>query len=83
LGFRAPEGDAPGQRLFDIKLQGNIVRENCDIAQLAGGTDKAVVQDFEGIPVSSSLLLELVPKASPPSDATAPVINFIEVRRNL
>ena len=45
-GFRAPAGDAPGQRVFDIKLQGNIVRENCDIAQLAEGTDKAVVLDF-------------------------------------
>jgi len=40
------------------------------------------VLEFEDIPVSSSLALELVSKASPPTDATAPVINFIEIRRN-
>ena len=79
LGFRAPAGDVPGQRVFDIKLQGNVVRENCDIAQLAEGTDKAIMLTFEDIPVSNSLTLELVPKASPPTDATAPVINSIEI----
>jgi hypothetical protein len=81
LGFRAPVGDVPGQRVFDLKLQGNTVRENCDIALLAEGLDKAVVLEFSDIPVSSLLTLELVPQASQPTNATAPVINSIEIIR--
>jgi outer membrane protein assembly factor BamB len=80
LGFRAPAGDAPGQRGFDIKLQGTMVRENCDIAQLTAGADQAVILEFQDIPVRDNLLLELVPKTPSPSEATAPVLNCIEVR---
>ena len=82
LGFRTPEGDAPGQRVFDVKLQGSVVRANCDIAALAAGLDKVVVLEFANVPVTSSLELELVTKASAPAGDTAPVVNCIEIRRN-
>jgi hypothetical protein len=81
LGFVAPAGEMPGQRVFDIRLQGQVVQENCDVAQLAGGANQAVVLEFQGIPVSSSLVLELTSKRSPATEATAPDISFIEVRR--
>ncbi len=82
LGFRAPDGDLPGQRVFDIKLQGQVVRENCDLAQLSNGTDQAVILDFEGVPVSGALALELAAKGSPITEANAPVINCIELHKN-
>ncbi|MHB0957192.1 MAG: outer membrane protein assembly factor BamB family protein [Pirellulaceae bacterium] len=82
LGFLAPEGDVVGQRVFDIQLQGKVVQQNCDLTQLAGGIDQAIVLEFADILVSSSLLLELTPHGSPTTDATAPVIHFIEVCRN-
>ena len=81
LGFLAPTGDVPGRRVFDIKLQGKVVHANCDIAQLAGGNDKAVVTDYRGVSVNSSLVVELIPKSRQPSETTAPIVNFIDVRR--
>jgi outer membrane protein assembly factor BamB len=81
IGMRAPAADRPGQRVFDIKLQDQMVLSDCDICQLADGAGKAVVKEFTGIPVRDSLVLELVAKQTQPADATAPVINFIEVLR--
>ena len=81
LGFSAPAGDSVGQRVFDIKLQDKVVCEDCDIVQLANGPDTALVKDFTGVAVTDTLVLELVPKGNQPQETTAPVINFIEVRR--
>ncbi|MBP7050965.1 MAG: PQQ-binding-like beta-propeller repeat protein [Phycisphaerae bacterium] len=79
LGFRAVEGDRPGQRLFDIRLQGQTVLEAFDIAQSAGGAGKAVIRDFTDIAVDDKLVLELVPRTQTPGESEAPLINFVEI----
>ncbi|UCD28284.1 MAG: PQQ-binding-like beta-propeller repeat protein, partial [Planctomycetota bacterium] len=79
LGFAAPEKDKVGQRIFDIKLQGEIIAEDFDILQAAGGMNKAVVKEIPGIRVKDKLIVELTPKISQPTTAQMPVINFIEV----
>jgi outer membrane protein assembly factor BamB len=79
LGFRARADDKPGQRVFDIKLQGRTVCEAFDAARSAGGTDRAVIRDFSDIVVADKLLLELVPRAPSPGPAEAPLINFVEI----
>ena len=61
----AEPGDArPGQRLFDIRLQGRRVLTDCDVVQRAHGPHRALVEEFSGIEVADNLHLELVPKAS-------------------
>jgi hypothetical protein len=82
LGFRVPAGDRPGQRVFDIKLQGEVVQAGCDIIQLAGGVDQAVVLETADIAVDGALTLELLSAASPATDATAPILNWIEIIRS-
>jgi hypothetical protein len=77
LSFAAPEGDKPGQRVFDVKLQGKTVAAGLDIAAKAG-TQTAHVEVFENIPVTETLLLELVPAKA---DGPLPVINTLEVLR--
>jgi len=81
LGFSAPPGDWPGQRVFDIKLQGRVVLKDFDILQTAGKPNKAVIKEFEDIRVENVLTLELVPKSADPQISQAPIINFIEVIR--
>jgi len=88
LGFKALSQDRLGQRIFDIKLQDNVVSKDFDILAAAGEPVKAVVKQFEGIGVQNVLVLELVPKSAPVSafaestgDDQAPIINFIEVIR--
>jgi len=81
LGFNALPEDVPGQRIFDIKLQDNVVSKNFDILGTAEKPNNAVVKEFKGIRVENDLVLELVPKSAEPQVNQAPIINFIEVIR--
>lgn len=91
LGFKACQGDKPGQRVFDVKLGDKVVLRNFDILRTAGKSNKAVVKKFKGVRVKNNLVLELVPKSVNPQAGLglaeprranldrAPIINFIEV----
>jgi hypothetical protein len=79
LGFRAAEGDQPGRRVCDIKLQGRIMAKEFDLAQAAGGAQKAVIQEFKDVAIDDALLLELVPKATNPDKTSAPILNCVEI----
>lgn len=81
LGFSDPDNDKPGQRVFDIKLQGEVVERDFDIVRAAGGRDKAVVREFEGVEVHDALDIELVPKVEKPTLQQAPLLNTIEITR--
>lgn len=81
LGFSALEGDRRGERVFDVKLQGNVVLENFDILRTAGKVKKAVIKEFKGVDVKEALVVELVPERSKPTIKEAPLINFIKVIR--
>jgi outer membrane protein assembly factor BamB len=81
LMFAAPEGDQPGQRVFDVKLQGKTVMKGLDVAGKAGGAKRALVEEFENVPVEGKLLVELVPAQPNPAEAQQPVICGIEVVR--
>ena len=80
LGFKASVGDQPGKRIFDIKLQGQIVSKDFDICQATGDCNMALIEEFKGIEVENDLVLELVPRTSLELDRV-PLINFIEVVR--
>ena len=79
LGFRTCDGDRPGQRVCDIKLQGRTVCRDFDISRLSDGADKAAVQEFKDIAVDADLLLEFVPKTATPSKTQAPILNCVEI----
>ena len=81
LYFSALEGDKPGQRVFDIKLQDKIVTKSFDLVANAGGTKTAHVEGFDNIPVTKDLLLELIPAIPDPDTAHQPILNGIEVLR--
>jgi hypothetical protein len=81
LGFNALPEDRKGRRVFDIKLQDEVVLENFDILATAGRANKAVVKEFKGISAGSAMVLELLAKSANPNTDQAPIINFIEVIR--
>lgn len=81
LGFSAPVGDRISQRVFDVRLQGNVVQKDMDVVESAGVPEKAVVKEFKRIRVENMLTFELIPKESNPAIAQAPIINFIEIIR--
>jgi hypothetical protein len=81
LGFCDSENDRPGQRVFDIKLQGQTVAQNFDPLQAAGGPNRAVFQEFSGVEVGDKLTIELVPKVANPTKGQVPLLNTLEVTR--
>jgi outer membrane protein assembly factor BamB len=81
LGFAAQPGDRKGQRVFDVKLQGNVVLKNFDIFKEAGAANKAVVKEFKGIKVENDLVVEFVPKVPNPKGTQAPIVNFVKAVR--
>jgi outer membrane protein assembly factor BamB len=81
LGFKAPSNDRKGQRVFDIKIQGETAASNFDIRRETKAGSDVVIRDFTGMSVSNTLIIELVPRMKNPGLDKAPVINFIQVLR--
>lgn len=59
LHFSEPDDAQPGDRVFDISLQGKPVAENVDIARESGGQAGAVVREFTNVSAGRTLKLDL------------------------
>ena len=70
----------PGQRVFDVLLQGKKVLERFDIAKESGGTNRAVVKEFPNIAVESRLQVELKPVD--PNSSAQPILCGLEAVMN-
>jgi hypothetical protein len=76
LAFAEPENLAPGDRVFDVFLQGKRVIEDFDVVKTAGGRYRAIVQEFPGVEVADTLKIRL--SASDYAKVKAPVLCGIE-----
>lgn len=63
LYFTEMEGKTPGQRVFDVSLQGKTVLENLDVVKEAGGPKRELVKEFKAIGISGDLDIGFVPHA--------------------
>ena len=79
MGFADTESAQPGTRVFDIKLQGEVVARDFDIVQAAGGPGRAVVREFPEVTVERDLLVEFVPQGQ--ELPRAPLLNTLQVER--
>jgi len=75
LGFAEIEDRKPGERVFDIALQGKPVQKNFDIVAQARGPRKALIKEFTGVEVTDNLVIELTPSAS----SQPPILQTIEI----
>jgi len=82
LYFADFDNEQAGKRIFDIKLQGQVVLDGFDIVREAGGPRKAIVRQFRGIAVRDNLEIELVAQdKNPLSKNGVPVLCGVEVLR--
>jgi hypothetical protein len=81
LYFADTDNTGPGQRTFNIKLQGRTALRNFDIIGEAGGPNIAVVKQFDRIKVENGLEIEFISTVDNPTEQQAPLINAIEVIR--
>jgi len=75
LHFAEWEDAAPGDRVFDVSLQGNRVAEGFDIIEAASGPRRAVVREFSGIQVGPELAVGLAPR----NEGNGPVLCGVEM----
>jgi outer membrane protein assembly factor BamB len=78
LHFAEPDEVGPGERVFDIYLQGKVVKSGFDPVKAAGARNKAVVLKFDNVMANKTLTLELRPRAKTFSPTTAPIISAID-----
>jgi beta-galactosidase len=76
LHFAELHKDAkPGDRVFDVKLQGQTVASGLDVVQVAGGIERALTREFRRVKVADNLVIELIPVKG------EPILAAIEVER--
>jgi len=75
LYFSEPDNLEPGQRVFNIYIQGIKALRNFDIVKESGGINRAIVKEFKGIPVKKELDLMLEPS----NKNSVPIISGIEI----
>jgi len=77
LHFVEPDENKPGQRLFDVALQGKTVLRNFDIVKEAGAPRIGVIKEFGNIKAADKLTINLTPGAT--NNAGETVICGIEL----
>ena len=75
LHFMESEPTQPGERVFDVRVQGETVIEGFDVVREAGGPQRVLVREIGPLTASDYLALELVPVRGKP-----PLINALELR---
>jgi len=76
LHFAEPGEAAPGERVFDIAVNGRTVLKGLDIARETGGPYRALVRSFSGVSVDKRLTVTF--NSTGPAAARPPVLTGIE-----
>jgi len=63
LYFASPIAVVPRAGRFDVRIQGERVLEDFDIAAASAGTAGGVIKTFRDVPLTDRLTVELVPKS--------------------
>ncbi len=79
LHFAELDDVRPGQRVFDIMLQKQVVLSDFDVMAAAGGKNRAVIRQFDHIPTTGFVRVELVPKSGSTNTRTAPILSGVEI----
>jgi outer membrane protein assembly factor BamB len=77
LHFAELEDRKPGERLFDVRLQGREVLRGFDIPQAAGGPGRPVVKTFSRVRVKDALTVECLPISI--KTGAPPLISGVEI----
>lgn len=81
LGFAEMDDVKPGERMFDIAIQGKPLLKGFDVVKEAGGPRKVIIKEFKGVTVNDNLTIDLLPKLRQPTPEQAPILQTVEVVR--
>lgn len=69
----------PGDRVFDIEIQGKVVTSAFDPIAAAGGRNRAIVLTFKNTPAARALDIRFKRHGSDESRSLAPILSAVEV----
>lgn len=75
LYFVEPQALKPGQRVFDVTVQGQSALKSLDIVREAGSADRVISRTVQNINVGDELIIELIPAGG----SRPPVLCGVEV----
>jgi hypothetical protein len=78
LHFAEPDDVQPGQRVFDVSVQGRIVLPGLDVVKEAGGRNRSLVKELSSVEVKDRLVIELTPEAT--AKLPAALLSGVEVQ---
>jgi hypothetical protein len=78
LHFVEPDDLHVGDRLFDVAIQGHPMVRSLDVIKEAGGRNRSLMKESNGIEASDDLLIELTPH--PHAKVQATVLCGIEIQ---
>ncbi len=64
LYFAEPDDVKPGERVFNVNVQGKPALAALDIVKEAGGRNRALVKEVSRVQVGDELVIELSPTSS-------------------
>ncbi|MFA7002516.1 MAG: PQQ-binding-like beta-propeller repeat protein, partial [Verrucomicrobiia bacterium] len=76
LYFMEPDDIAPGQRVFDVLLQGQPVLKSFDIVRAAGAVNRGVVKEFKNVQLAPQLEVRLQKSAA---STLGPALSGVEL----
>jgi len=76
LYFAEPQGRGPGDRVFDVAIQGREVLRGFDVARAAGGAARSIVKEVKGVAILDDLRISFTPS---PNTQEPPLICGIEL----
>jgi len=71
-----PDAIAPGQRVFDVLLQGQPVLKSFDIVRAAGAVNRGVVKEFKNVQLAPQLEVRLQKSAA---STLGPALSGVEL----
>lgn len=77
LHFAETLGAQPGERVFDVLVQGKVVLKEFDVAREAGGPNRGIVREFPGVEVADKAVIEL--RRSNPETLKKPILSGVEL----
>jgi hypothetical protein len=78
LHFAELDDVAPGERVFDVLVQGQTVLKGVDVVREAGGRYRALVKEVRDIVADRAMEIRLVPRGGVVNERTAPILNALE-----
>ncbi|MEN6544841.1 MAG: PQQ-binding-like beta-propeller repeat protein [Armatimonadia bacterium] len=81
LGFVDAQNQSAGQRTFGVKVQGQVREPAFDIIKAAGGPNRVVIREFNGIQVDDALNVEFIASGKDLKPEQMPLLNCVEIVR--